>query len=78
MLYVARRLVFVSVAFFSSISTYQRVACQLMNLLMLLYIGTGPFVGKAMQRMEMINEWVVVMCAWNMMFFTEWVADYEV
>ena len=76
--YVVRRVLFCSVAFFSSTVIWQIGGAQFLNLAFILYAaGTRPLAGRFMNRIEVFNEATVTICTVHMILFTDWVGGEE-
>ena len=77
-IFVARRVIFITISFFLVESPgMQRLVIFYMNLTVLLYTGSKPLVGRLLNRYEIANEIVVCLISWHLCFFSDWIDDEE-
>ena len=77
LVFIVRRIIFVSIVFFvSTLSAIQLLLINLLNLCMLIYVGhNNSLLGKLSNRLEMFNELFVCYISFHMYFFTDWVLN---
>ena len=77
LIFVIRRIVFVSIIF--GLEEYPCQSLQLVcysNLIILIYTGYNyPLIGRPSNRLEMFNELTVCTVSFHMFLFTDWVLD---
>lgn len=80
LVFIVRRFIYVSISYiFSHRSQYQIICLNFLNLFVGIYQGYfTPICTRKSNRIELMNECWIAAATYNLMLFTEWVADEEV